>query len=48
MAKIVAKMLYERFIAVFSMPAKLLSDHRANFTLMLVEELCAAFGMQKC
>ena len=48
MAETVAKVLYERFIAVFGMPAKLLSDHRANFTSALVEELCATFGIQKC
>ena len=48
MAKTVAKVLYERFISVFGMPAKLLSDHRANFTSALVEELCAAFGIHKC
>ena len=48
MAKTVAKVLYERFIAVFGVPAKLLSDHRANFTLALVEKLCAMFGIQKC
>ena len=47
-AKTVAKVLYARFIAVFSMPAKLLSDRRANFTLALVEELCTTFGIQKC
>ena len=44
----VAKVLYERFISVFGMPAKLLSDHRVNFTSALVEELCATFGIQKC
>ena len=48
MAKTVAKVLYERFIAVFSVPAKLLSDWGANFTSELVEELCATFGIQKC
>ena len=47
-SKTVAKMLYERFIAVFGMPAKLLSNHGANFTSALVEELCAMFGIQKC
>ena len=47
-AKTVVKVLYERFIVVFGMPAKLLSDHGANFTLALVDELCAAFGIQKC
>ena len=48
MAKTVAKVPYERFIAVFGMPAKLLSDWGANFTSALVEELCTAFGIQKC
>ena len=48
MAKTVAKVLYERFIAVFGTLAKLLSDRAANFTLALLEELCAAFRIQKC
>ena len=47
-AKTVARILYERFIAVFGAPAKLLSDRGANFTSALVEELCSAFGIQKC
>ena len=47
-AKTVTRILYERFIAVFGTPAKLLSDRGANFTLALVEELCSAFGIQKC
>ena len=48
MTKTVAKVLYERFIVVLSTPAKLLSDRGVNFTLALVEELCAVFGIQKC
>ena len=48
MAKTVVKVLYERFITVFGAPAKLMSDRGANFTSALVEELCAAFGIQKC
>ena len=48
MAKTVARVLYERLITVFGMPAKLLSDWRAIFTLALVEELCSAFGIKKC
>ena len=47
-AKTVAQILYERFISVFGMPAKLLSDRGMNFTSALVEELCSAFGIQKC
>ena len=46
--KTVARVLYEQFIAVFDMPTKFLSNHRANFTSALVEELCAMFGIQKC
>ena len=46
-AKIIAHILYEQFISVFGAPAKLLSDHGANFTSTLVEELCSAFGIQK-
>ena len=48
MAKMVAKVFYEQFIAIFGEPAKLLSDRGANFTSALVEELCSAFGIQKC
>ena len=47
-AKTVMKVFYECFIAVFGVPAKLLSDRGANFTSALVEELCAAFNIQKC
>ena len=47
-AKTVPKVFYECFIAVFRAPAKLLSDRSVNFTSALVEELCAAFGIQKC
>ena len=47
-AKTLARILYKRFIAIFGAPAKLLSDREANFTLALVEELCSAFGIQKC
>ena len=36
--KTVARVLYEQF----------LSDHGTKFTSTLVEELCAAFGIQKC
>ena len=48
MAKTMVKVLYERFIVVFSAPGKLLSNRGANFTLVLVEELCAMFSIQKC
>ena len=47
-AKTVVNVFYECFIAVFGVPTKLLSDRGVNFTSTLVEELCAAFGIQKC
>ena len=33
---------------MFGAPTKLLSDQGVNFTSALVEELCSAFGIQKC
>ena len=48
MAKTVAKVFYECFIAVFGVPIKLLSNRGANFTSALIKELCSAFGIQKC
>ena len=48
MAKTVAKVFYEHFIAVFGAPTKLLSDRGVNFMSTLAEELCSAFGIQKC
>ena len=47
-AKTVVRVLYEWFITVFGVPAKLLSDRGANFTSRLDEELCSMFGIQKC
>lgn len=47
-AKTVAQVLYEHFIVKFSVPAKLLSNRGANFTSVLVEELCSTFGIQRC
>ena len=47
-AKTVVHILYEWLISVFGVPAKLLSDQGVNFMSVLVEELCSAFGIQKC
>ena len=47
-AKTVVKVFYEHLIAVFGVAMKLLSNRGVNFTSALVEELCAAFGIQKC
>ena len=46
--KLSCTILYEWFISVFGVPTKLLSDRGTNFTSALVEELCSAFGIQKC
>ena len=46
--KTVVTVFYECFIAVFGVPVKLLSNRGVNFTSALVEELCVAFGIQKC
>ena len=46
--KMVAKVFYECFTAVFGAPAKLLSNRGANFTSALVEEVCSACSIQKC
>ena len=48
MANTVVKVFYECFIAVFGVTTKLLSNRGANFTSALVEDLCSAFGFQKC
>ena len=47
-AKTITHILYDWFTTVFGMPTKFLSDRGANFTSALVEELCSAFGIQKC
>ena len=47
-AKTVMKVFYECFIAVFGVPAKLLSNREVNFTSGMVEELYSAFVIQKC
>ena len=47
-AKTVMKVFYEGFIAGFGVSVKLLRDGGVNFTSALVEELCSAFGIQKC
>ena len=48
MAKTIVKVFYECFIVVFGAPAKLLSNRGANFMSAFIEELCSAFGIQKC
>ena len=47
-ARTIVGILYERFMAVFGVPTKILSNCGANVTSTLVEELCTAFGIQKC
>ena len=47
-SKTVMKVFYKCFIAVSGAPTKLLSDKGVNFISALVEELCVAYGIQKC
>ena len=46
-ATTVAKILYEKFIAIFGAPARLLSDQGANFSSAVVSELCKTFHIDK-
>ena len=43
----IAKRLYENYICVFGAPARLHSDHGANFTSTVIAELWSLLGIQK-
>ena len=47
-AKTLAKVLYERFFAVFGSPARLMSDRGANFTSALLKEMCNLLQITHC
>ena len=47
-AETVARYLYDRFIAVFGAPSRLLSDQGANFLSKVIAELCKILGVQRC
>ena len=46
-AKTVAKFLYQGYISIFRVPARLLSDWSANFMSSIINKMCRLFGMKK-
>ena len=46
-ASTIARKLYKNYICIFGAPAQLHSDHRANFTSIVIAELCSLLGIQK-
>ena len=46
-AKTIAKFLYQGYISVFRVLARLLSDRGANFMSSVIEEMCQILGMKK-
>ena len=46
-AKTVAKFLYQAYISIFGAPARLLSDHSANFMSNIISEMCKLLSMKK-
>ena len=45
-AKTIAKFLYEGYISIFGVLARLLSDRPASFTSSIIEELCKILGIK--
>ena len=46
-AKTIAKFLYEGYISISGVPARLLSDRGTSFTSSIIEELCKILGIQQ-
>ena len=46
-AKTVAKFLYQAYILICGAPARLLSDHSANFMSNIISEMCKLLSMKK-
>ena len=46
-AKTVAKFLWQGYVLIFGVPAKLLNDQGANFESNVIRELCKLMGIQK-
>ena len=44
--KTIAKFLYEGYISIFRAPARLLSNHGANFMSSIIGEMCKLLGMK--
>ena len=43
----ITRKLYENYICIFGAPAQIHSDRGANFTSMVITELCSLLGIQK-
>ena len=46
-AKTVAKFLYQGYISIFRVPARLLSNWGANFMSSITDKMCTLLGMKK-
>ena len=46
-AKTVTKFLYQGYISMFGVPARLLSNQGANFMSSIIDEMCMLLGMKK-
>ena len=46
-AKTVTKFLYQGYILIFGVPARLLSNQGANFMSSIIDEMCKLLGMMK-
>ena len=46
-ASTAAKTLYERFISIFGVPERILTDQGKAFTSEVVEQLCSQFGISQ-
>lgn len=47
-AKTVVRVFYDRFIFVFGVSVRFISDRGVEFILDIVVELCKLFGIVKC
>ena len=46
-AKTITKFLYQGYISIFGVPARLLSDRGANFMSNVIDEMCKILGIKK-
>ena len=46
-AQMIAKILWDKFIALYGLPEKILTDQGQNFKSQLVADLCELMGTQK-
>ena len=45
-AKTVAKFLYQGYVSIFGIPARLLSDRGASFMSSVIQEMCKILGIK--